>query len=294
MERVVSPAECALAVALPLTFREFEEDAGSTERDFVRSFIEGSGRSLRDAWDEVYEPKVVHVFERVASRAREVGATVVAGATAASLHELLERFPVVCLVAHSVLSSVEPADVLRPDAILRIIDAGDSIVARHLQTILGEQRPPTGEEVELRRYLATFLESSLAETRAWFASVVRKAHPGTRGLHVNRVMLEECFGDALRRSGLLELRDGMQTLDDLLAAIPADFAGVLDLSVCNSVALGEPIKRRRPDCLIVESSYLARIDLRLARYALVLKLLELRAVRYTDALRQLSLELVKG
>ena len=259
MERTVSPADCALAVALPLTLREFEEDAGSADRDFVRSVIEGSGRSLREAWDEVYAPKVVHVFERVAARAREAGATVVTGATATSLRELLERFPVVCLVAHSVLSSVEPADVLRPDAILRIIDAGDSIVARHLRALLGEQPPPSTGGDELRRHLAAVLESSLAETRAWFASVVRRAHADGRGLHVNRVMLEECFGDALRRSRLLELRDGMQTLDDLLAAVPLDFAGVLDLSVCNSVALGESIKRRRPR-LLDRREFLPRAD----------------------------------
>lgn len=49
-------------------------------------------------------------------------------------------------------------------------------------------------------------------------------------LDLDRVMLEDCFGDALRRGPLLELRDGLMTMDDLLATIPPDFRGVLDLS----------------------------------------------------------------
>src|ERR1041385_7766853 len=99
MERSVTPADCALAVALPLRFEEFVRDAESPEVDFVRTVVAGSGRSIAAAWRELYEPKVVGQYARIAARAEAVGVTVLPGATAASLRGLLEQFHVVSLFA---------------------------------------------------------------------------------------------------------------------------------------------------------------------------------------------------
>jgi hypothetical protein len=296
MERAVTPADCALAVALPLTFEEFEADAGSPERDFIRSVLDGSGRSLRDTWDEVYAPKVVDICERVAAKARALGGTVVTRTTAGLLRELLAKFPVVCLIAHSIQAPVEAEDVLRPDAIQRTIEAGGSLLARHLRSRLdtAAHASAPGRAWLTHEQIAALLDESLAATRAFMASTVRRDAAARQELHVDRVMLEDCFGDALRRGRVLEVRDGMLTMDDLLAEIPLEFAGVLDLSVCNSIVLGESIKRRRDRCLVVENTFLARVDLRFVRYALALTVLARRPARYTDALLELSRDLMRS
>jgi hypothetical protein len=289
MERLVTAADCALAIALPLTFAEFAEDAEAPDRDFVRSVLAGSGRGLRDTWAEVYAPKVVQGCERVAAAARAAGTAVIEGATLADLHGLLSAFSVVCLVGHTTQTPIAPADLADSAEILRIIEAGESIVARYLRgRLAGQAISP--REVDR---LAAFLDDALAETRAWILAPARRERRGRPELHLERVFLEECFRGALRPAPLLELRDGLVTMANLDAAIPPDFAGVLDLSVCNSVAIAELIKRRRRDCLVVHNSFLARLDVRLDRFALAMDILSRRAARYSDVLHSLSLELLR-
>jgi hypothetical protein len=293
MESAISPADCALAVALPLTEEQFLLDATAPDRDFARSVVATSGRAPAAAWTELYAPKVVALYERVAARVRRLGATVATDVTAAVLRELLERFPVVSLFAHAVAAPVQSGDIVKPHAILDIIQGGRTIIARHLRGALAN-RSWAADGAVLRDQIAAALDAALAPTRAWTETTVRADDAGRPALYLSRIMLEDCFGDAMRRAPLIELCDGLKTVDALLAAIPPQFAGVLDLSVCNSFALGESIKRKRPDCLIIENVFLARIDLRLARYALVVNQLAQRPARYTDALTEVNRGLLGG
>jgi hypothetical protein len=293
MEPVVSPGECALAVALPLTEGQFARDAAAPDKDFARSVIAGSGRSPAAAWSELYAPKVVALCARVAEAASSLGATVVTDVTAPVLRELLERWPVVSLLAHSLSVPVRSDDVIAPRAILEIVRDGRTIVARQVRDALANRRW-TDEDTALRREVAVALDDALAPTRAWTQTTVRTERAGRPARFLSRAMLEACFGAALRHAPVLELCDGVKTMDELLAAIPPGFARVLDLSVCNSFALGELIKRRHPDSVIVENVFLARVEVRLARYALVLDRLAHAPARYTDALIEVNRGLIGG
>jgi len=293
MEPTVSPAECALAIAVPLTEQRFLADAAAPDKDFARSVIAGSGRSPADAWSELYRPKVVVVCERVAARLDAHNARVATDVTAPVLRELLARYPLVTLVAHARSSPIRPDDVLEPRAILEIIREGGSIVARHLRDALADRRW-AADAAALRDQVAAALDAALEPTRAWTATPVRSDRAGRPARLLSRGMLEDCLGRWLRRAPVLELCDGGVTMDELLAAIPQEFAGVLDLSVCNSFAFGESIKRRRPDCTIIENVFLARAELRLALYALVIDRLAREPARYSDALTEISLALIGG
>jgi hypothetical protein len=292
MERIATPADCALAVALPLTFEEFARDAVSPHKDFARSVVANSGRSVDAAWRELYEPKVMSLYTRVVARAESLGVTVVPRVTADALRALLERFHVVSLFAHSRLAPVRPDDIVMPTGILETIEAGDLVVTVHLRDLFATQQWASDEAV-LRDQLADALDRSLEPSRAWSASTVARDDSDRPAHYLNRVMLEDALGAALRPAPLLELRDGLVTHGELLAMIPGDFDGVLDLSVCNSVALGESIKRRRPHCLVVENMFLARIDLRLVRYGLVVSQLAREPARFTDALLEIKRALLK-
>ncbi len=293
MEPAISPSDCALAIALPLTQERFLSDATAPDKDFARSVIAASGRSPAAAWTELYVPKVVVPCDRIAVSARSLGATVATGVTAPMLWRLLEQFPLVSLFAHSKASPVQPADILEPYAILDIIRDGRSIVARHLRATLAH-RSWSRDEVALRGQIAAALDEALAPTRAWTETTVRADRAGRPDRLLSRVMLEGCLGAAMRGAPMLELYDGLNTADELLAAIPSEFAGVLDLSVCNSFALGESIKRKRQRCLVIENVFLARIDLRLIRYMLVLDRLARGRMRYSDALAEVSGALIGG
>src|SRR5882672_1092768 len=110
MEPAISPDDCVLAVALPLTAERFLSDATAPDRDFARSVIAASGRPPAVAWSELYAPKVVAVCERIATRTFSLGAAVAANVTARGLRRLLERFPLASLVAHSVSLPIRPDD----------------------------------------------------------------------------------------------------------------------------------------------------------------------------------------
>src|SRR5882672_1781131 len=291
MEPAISPDDCVLAVALPLTAERFLSDATAPDRDFARSVIAASGRPPAVAWSELYAPKVVAVCERIATRTFSLGAAVAANVTARGLRRLLERFPLVSLVAHSVSLPIRPDDVLEPRTILDIIRDGGTIVARNLRAALANRRW-TADELALRDQVASALDDALAPTRTWTASTVRTDRADRPARFLSRVMLEDCFGRSLRRAPVIELHDGLKTMDELLAAIPPAFAGVLDLSVCNSFAFGESIKRQRPGCTILENVFLARVELRLARYALVMDRLAHGPARYSDALSEISQALI--
>lgn len=279
-----------MAVALPMTWEAFSHEARSERHDFAGSVVRGSGRSVAQAWDEVYRPSVVQTCARVAARVESLGGTLELNATEATLRMLIRHYPVVCVVAHLVPSRVVPDDVVDPDAVLRIISAGDSIVARCLGAILDQQKPlPTHD---LQHAVAALLDDALKPTRTWCGAVVQRDQRSAPSPILTRPMLEDCLGKALRGARVLELRDGIHTTSELVDMIPLAFDGVLDLSVCNSFMLGESIKRWRRRCLVIENAYLARIDLRLARFALGLTLLAQRATRYTDMLRDLSLTLM--
>jgi hypothetical protein len=293
MEPAISPSDCALAVALPLTEERFLSDVTAPGKDFARSVVAGSGRTPAAAWTELYRPKVVALYERIAGLVRSLGATVVTGVTVPVLRGLFEEFPLVSLFAHSRSSPIQPDDVVTPQTILDIIRDGRTIVARRLRDALANRRWAS-EPAALRHEVAAALDEALAPTRAWTETPVRADRAGRPAFYLSRVMLEDCFGDAMRRAPTLELHDGLKTVDELLTAIPPGFAGVLDLSVCNSFALGESIKRRRRNCLIIENVFLARIDLRLTRYALVLDRLARGPARYTDALAEVSRAVIGG
>ena len=66
----------------------------------------------------------------------------------------------------------------------------------------------------------------------------------------NRERLDRGFSDSkvLAPGNRVEFSDGLHTITDVVAHLPVDFAGVLDLSVCNSVFLAEVVRRHCPKC----------------------------------------------
>ncbi|HET9627072.1 MAG TPA: hypothetical protein VFP84_37190, partial [Kofleriaceae bacterium] len=190
---MLSPASCALAVALPLSEDAFLRDAADPGKDFARSAIARSQRTPAAAWREIYAPKVVRLYERIAAHARGLGATVVPGVTAAMLRELLEAFPLVSLFAHSMSPPIVSADVAAPRAILDAVRAGETIVARHLRETFAN-RTWASDEATLASQVAAALDAALALTRAWTETAVRSERAGRPARLLGRVMLEDSFG----------------------------------------------------------------------------------------------------
>jgi hypothetical protein len=77
------------------------------------------------------------------------------------------------------------------------------------------------------------------------------------GLRLHRLRIEQQFGpELLRPAPVLEFADGKWSLPQVAAAVPADFTGILDLTVCNSVAPADVLRLTHRDCQILASRYL--------------------------------------
>src|SRR5205814_2191181 len=124
----------------------------------------------------------------------------------------------------------------------------------------------------LRATLADELNLLLAHTRGHYTGVrppdeAAAAAPPRR---LTRVLLEEAFPAELRGGSAFELRDGLHAVAAIIDAVPERFDGVIDLSVCNSIVLGEAIKRQRRGCLIITNAKPASLALRLIRYKFII------------------------
>jgi hypothetical protein len=193
------PAQCALAIALPLSETEFFADASRAAKDFVPRWLEQhQGWDPRRVWQR-YEPYARFALH-VAAQTREAGVLVRLRASLADWAGLLRERHAVALFAH----------------------------------LCGE------------------------------AGNVR-----------------------------VEFADGLHPMDELLAAIPADHGGTLDLTVCNSLELVRAIKTRCPRCTVISNKREARLDYRLAIYRQAVQLLATRRFSYVDALAEVQLAVLQ-
>ena len=81
----------------------------------------------------------------------------------------------------------------------------------------------------------------------------------------------------------IELADGLRSVDEFISEIPQDFIGVLDLTVCHSVVLGNAIKRERPEITIAMNRHAASARTRLVLYLAILRELKRKPQLFGDA-----------
>jgi hypothetical protein len=81
----------------------------------------------------------------------------------------------------------------------------------------------------------------------------------------------------------LEFSDGIRPLDTIVAALPGDFGGVIDLTVCHSTRAIAAFKARRPRATVLANREAAAPDVRLAMYRQVLHLVHCEGAGYVDA-----------
>ncbi|AUX41096.1 uncharacterized protein SOCE26_025010 [Sorangium cellulosum] len=301
-ERRVSPADCALALAIPLTKAEFFGDlAEGAPKDFARSVARRLPALRREVlWDDHYGP-LAGLVERVASDARAHGVTVATGVTLADLRALLARHAAVTLVAHWRFPPILPGDIVDAGEIVAALARPSCAVTRHLKEHLGAKQPDLlapgaaagRDPAALCASLAAALNDALEPTRLHYEGPRNPAPPGPDGapappLRLTRVAVEEAFPRALRGGPAVELSERLHPVGDVVEAVPDGFDGVIDLSVCNSIILGEAIKRRRGACLVVVNERPAMLSFRMVRYKYIIRDLHREPARYTDVMIRLS------
>ena len=139
MSDVVSPRDCALAMALPLTQQRFMNDLRAPEHDyaaFVRSLHPVHGVEDSYYWDGVYAPfaKLMNeTLDRVAAK----GVTVICDARLADLRDLASRFRVVTFVSHWRFRALHAEDLIDVSAVIRLLETPpDALTAAFREAVL--------------------------------------------------------------------------------------------------------------------------------------------------------------
>jgi hypothetical protein len=324
-EESVVPAECALAIGIPLTRAAFLEALAQPERwDLAAS--EGRqfpGFTPEFLWSE-FAP-IARGVSGVCDVAEQLGVLVRRSATLNEFGELLcvrpDQRKVVTLVSHWRLMGLPATDVLRADAVRdAVLDRNlthpiHRALREELSRRLGPARNPaslTAEELlsELNRLVEEAEDAHDPRHRAaprlstwsrlwnWLSGQVAGVGANREPRPLTRAALERAFGESVIRPGkVIEFRDGLHTVPEVIAVIPGDYRGTLDMSCCNSVLIGQAIKDHAPGCTVVRSRFPIYYSTWGLIYPVVLRVLERqrqlgKPLSYAEAVARVRLQVL--
>lgn len=299
--RPVSPSDCALALAIPMSRAEFVADSGeAAPKDLAKSL--GKGLQPEWAFANRYEPLLGLVLDLVAEM-QQRGVSVYHRTTLQDIPAILKAHRVVTLVAHWRFTKLAAGDILdwpgfrselaRSRASM---DADESSldedpIARQLLYV------PTVTEAngpaDLADALNSLLEPALAHYH-WLSSRERSADPAAMPVAgLTRVHLEERFPRCIAPGKCLELADRLCTVWEFIEQIPCDFDGILDLTVCHSLIHAEAIRRARSPCNALCNRGRAKAHVRLLIYRRAILSLSDRAEPYEDVMSRIHISLLE-
>jgi len=266
-ESAVSPRDCALLNAAPLDRESFLADLNNSGKELARHVASELGNLPEDASWRLYEPHAQLGLE-VCERAGKMDATVIQTATLADFHRVALIMPVTALFAHWRGARFKADDIVDPAAAI--------------------------EYLRLRGHAGLGTNQSLADALNSVIDEIRNDEEivdGTRGGAVAseysdleaRLRLDRELGGAVRGGAAVEFAAGFQPIAEIVAGLPVDLSGILDLTVCRSVVLGEEIKRRCRDCIVHKNAGSTSMSFRFGVFAQVLEVLRSEPQPYTDA-----------
>jgi len=299
-------------LAIPLTREQFLQDLRqSSDKDFAKHVKSSSfqpGTSDEYYWEMVYEP-IARLTESICAKAESLGVTVNRAAQLADLVTLLREFKVVTLVTHWRFMRFRPTDVLDPVGFLSAVRRPRTLVEHAVQRGFKEFHRELldegvlyGSPEHLRVRMVEVLNEIIAVAHRLYqpdkgiGEVDDNAQPeaglsDSRSLdRLTRAALELSFPREIASGKAVEFVDGMKTISEIVDQIPITFTGLLDLTICNSVILGEAIKNSRPECLVAVNRYPAELHVRLGMYRLTILMLSRRHMSYMDALSRVAIK----
>ena len=277
-ERPASPHDCALLIAAPLDRESFFADLERRDKEFARNFQSQFPALNDDALWRVYQP-YAQLAAEVAARAAALGVRVAGGATFADFLRIVCEAPVVTLVAHWRSARFRREDIADAAAVRAYLE-------QHANLADSAAEPAWDRLNALLDRIAGEDEENPAGSSGYEAARQYRWQGA-------RAQIEPGLGGAVRGGAAVEFADGFHLVGEIVAGIPAGYAGTLDLTVCQSVMLGEEVKRKCRHSLVLTSSGLASMDYRFALYRQVLELLAARPQPFEDAVVNVRKALLK-
>jgi len=88
-----------------------------------------------------------------------------------------------------------------------------------------------------------------------------------------RHTIEAAVPGAFRGGAAVEFADGFRTIEEITGGVSRSYSGTLDLTVCQSVLLGEMVRRKCPNSSVLASAANTSMDFRFATYHQVIEVL---------------------
>jgi hypothetical protein len=268
------PADCALVVAVPLERAEFMSDM-RVGTDFLDQFrMQQRTRTLDILWS-LYAASVAAASVTIA-RAKRRGVMVCTRSALTDFARCMEKYQVVTLVAHWRSARFRANEIVDPAAVRRLMLDGHATAESSTQPTAAEMAEALNHWLERQgAHVAGPRDDSgaaAAETRRQYA------------LWDARLEVQLRLGAAIRAGGpSVEFVEGGVDVDDVVAAVPIGFSGVLDLTVCNSTLLAEEVRRRCRSGLVIANAFPATLHIRMELYDAAMRLVQHQRVSYQDA-----------
>ena len=288
--RIVSPADCAIAIALPQTKQQFDEDCRpGSPTPFIRAIkpVNRNGRIITPF--ERYQTDVLDPLNDLIQEATDTCVKVYPRVKLTEIGPICRRHPVVAIVAHWEYLLMPPGDVLDVALFRSLLGVDDNGETAHppdpksLSAAL--QRDPAIVAAKTKESLSAALSARLGANWTYQAQGEEIGIAPAKVLagDLNRPLLEEYFPGCFAKGHSLELTDGRCTAHEFIEQLDDSFADVLDLTVCYSMMLAEAIKRSRPNSNVICSVGLQTIDARLVMLKWIIRVLKAESQPYEDA-----------
>jgi hypothetical protein len=305
----VTPRDCALALAIPLSKEQFLEDLKQpSDKDYACHIKRQNYRE--DYIDEDYWALIYgwaeSIISQICNEVEKRGVTVRRCVTLKDFYELTDNFKIVTLVAHWRFLELKPDELIDAEAFIDCLQSPvDTIQYVVRQTLL--RRAPhlinknsfkTFSRKELGEKLVKELNTVIDENYALYnmaknSDTIQANQDDTELLRVEplelitRAALEQSFPNLIVAARTIEFSDGLHIISDLIKSISESFTGLLDLTVCNSVIIGKIVKFYHPKCLVAVNRYSTQPHIRMIFYKLVIEQLTRRPAPFIDVLTKL-------
>jgi hypothetical protein len=295
-----STHDCSLVVAVPLDEDAFIHDLRfGPEGNFAKSFRDDGRAALPDTTVALAYKPYADLAQEVIRDVAQLGVKVIVNARLSDFADLIKAFRVTTIIAHWRDSRFWPSDIANHAFILAEIQRQGSPFAMtvgELMTTLPNQPRPTvdsalSETVDfLNRLLRANATASngKGEAQRHLGALTRQQYEW----HTRRRLLEQALPESFRGGAGLEFVDCFQVVDQILSTVPTDYAGTLDLTVCNSTVLAEEVRRKCRRCLVLANEQPATLDFRFAVYRQVIRSLARRSEPYEEAMFRIRNQVV--
>jgi hypothetical protein len=285
----VYPCDCTFLLTIPTNRDEFCADLRDKEKDFLHAHYRDSRLSDDAKW-RTYKP-TADDMNALIHWLRRKNVRVIARATLADWRRAQEISKVIILFAHWRSGIIRPEEVRWTELDTSVLQSRteDAVVECVRRTVVEAK----GDQAKVVKGLNHILLNGQLGPHPWFGKGLNQipASPEHRA-YINRKFLDEALPNAFGRNTCVEFADGLTGIETIASNAMRSFNGVFDLSVCNSILLGELIKGYASDCLTAATRLPAMVDFRIIFYRALFKLLK-QGRHYVSTLKELRERLVQ-